>query len=98
MSYTIKFSTRALTEYSDAFIWYADKSDGLEKRFEKAANEQLEFIALHPEAGSPYRHLKGRKLKKFPYKIYYSLDDIQQVATIVAILHDAQDNEKLKYR
>jgi plasmid stabilization system protein ParE len=84
MSYTIKFSKKALIEYSDAFIWYAEKSEGLEKRFEKASNDQLEFIALHPEAGSPYRHLRGRKLKKFPYKIYYSLDNFHQVATIVA--------------
>ena len=97
MSYTIRFSPDALTDYSDIHDWYEEKS--LEEKFEKEVNERLKFIALYPEAsGFKYRHLRGTRLKKFPYRILFELDESLQIATIVAILHDARNSEILEKR
>ena len=78
MSYTIRFSPYALGDYSEAFEWYEDKNKGLEKRFEKEVTDRLKFISHYPEAsGYKYQHLRGTRLKKFPYRIFFELDDPQ---------------------
>jgi plasmid stabilization system protein ParE len=97
MSYTIRFAPDALGDYSEAYEWYEDK--GVEKKFERAVLDRLKFISLYPEA-SPYKylHLRGTHLKKFPYRLFFELNDTHRVATIVAILHDARENALLNQR
>jgi plasmid stabilization system protein ParE len=97
MSYTIRFSPDALGDYSEAYEWYEDKN--VEKKFERAVLDRLKFIALYPEA-SPlkYQHLRATHLKKFPYRLFFELNDALKTATIVAILHDARDNALLIQR
>jgi plasmid stabilization system protein ParE len=97
MSYTIRFAPDALGDYSEAYAWYEDK--GVEKKFERAVLDRLKFIALHPEA-SPlkYKHLRATHIKKFPYRLFFELNDVLKVATIVAILHDARDSTSLTQR
>jgi plasmid stabilization system protein ParE len=97
MSYTIRFAPDALDDYSEAYEWYEDK--GVEKKFERAVLDRLKFIALYPET-SPlkYEHLRATHLKKFPYRLFFELNDTLKIATIVAILHNARDNALLNQR
>jgi plasmid stabilization system protein ParE len=97
MNYTIRFTPDALSDYSEAYEWYEDK--GVENKFERAVLDRLKFIALYPEA-SPlkYQYLRATHLKKFPYRLFFELNDTQKIATIVAILHDARDNALLSQR
>ena len=97
MNYTIRFAPDALGDYSEAYEWYEDK--GVEKKFERAVLDRLKFISLYPEA-SPYKyqHLRGTHLKKFPYRLFFELNDALKIATIVAILHDARDSALLNQR
>jgi plasmid stabilization system protein ParE len=99
MSYTIRFSPDALGDYSEAYEWYEDKNEGVEKKFERAVLDRLKFIALYPEASAyKYQHLRGTRLKKFPHRLFFELNETLKVATIVAILHDARDNALLSQR
>lgn len=99
MNYTVLFSTDALSDYSDASDWYEMQSKGLEKKFESEMLNRIKFISLHPEA-SPYKfkHLRGTRLKKFPYYIYFELNETLQTATILAILHESRDSEIFEQR
>jgi plasmid stabilization system protein ParE len=99
MSYTIRFSPNALADYSEAYEWYEDKNEGVEKKFERAVLDRLKFIALYPEASAfKYQYLRGTRLKKFPYRLFFELNETRKMASIVAILHDARDNALLSQR
>jgi plasmid stabilization system protein ParE len=99
MSYIIRFSPDALGDYSEAYEWYDDKSNGLEKKFERDVLDRLKFISINPEASAyKYQHLRGTRLKKFPYRIFFEVNDSLQIATIVAVLHEARDHNLLKGR
>jgi plasmid stabilization system protein ParE len=97
MSYTIRFSPDALSDYSEVYEWYEDK--GVEKKFERAVLDRLKFISVYPEA-SPlkYKHLRATHLKKFPYRLFFELDDTLKIATVLAILHNAREHTLLNQR
>ena len=99
MSYTIMFRRKALVDYDEARDWYHEKSPDLKIRFEKAISEGLKKVALHPKAYSPrFDDVRIMPLKKFPYIICYRVDDTNQIATVIAVWHQARDRDPLQRR
>jgi toxin ParE1/3/4 len=99
MRSTIKILKSALDDLQDALDWYESQSEGLEQRFSKEINERLKFIATYPEASHiRAENFRGTQLKKFPYSIYYSFDEPNNLIQVSAILHDKRDKSILKTR
>ncbi len=92
MSYSVKFTSKALTDYNEIQLWYENQSETLRLQFEKAVKDRLTFAAENPES-SPVQHnnIRGILLKKFKHKIYYRIDDIRQFIVITAILHTSRN-------
>jgi plasmid stabilization system protein ParE len=103
MSYTIKLRLQTIADFEEACHWYRDKSIETEDKFKKAFRERLSDIAENPEAYG-VRFEKGTykvravNVKKFPYLIFYIVNNVQQTVRIIALWHDARDREKLKTR
>ncbi len=93
MSYIVKFTQKALTDYNEIRLWYEEQSEMVRLNFEQAVKEKLKIVSEHPEA-SPvqYNNTRGILLKKFKYKIYYRVDDLRQFIVITAILHTSRDS------
>jgi plasmid stabilization system protein ParE len=93
MSYAVKFTPKALTDYNEIKLWYEEQSEIVRQHFEQAVKERLNFASEYPEA-SPiqHSHIRGILLKKFKYKIYYRVDDIRQFIVITPILHTSRDS------
>ncbi len=93
MSYAIKFTPKALTDYNEIRLWYEEQSEMVRHHFEQAVKERLNFASEYPEA-SPIQHnnIRGILLKKLKYKIYYRVDDIRQFIVVTAILHTSRDS------
>lgn len=99
MSYTIKFTSKALADYNDIRLWYEEQSETARLQFEKAVKDRLKFIADYPEA-SPFQHKNNRGilLKKYKYKVYYRVDNAKQVVVVTAILHTSRSPDFRKDR
>jgi toxin ParE1/3/4 len=99
MSNMLHVIPSALDDIQNALDWYAEQSEGLEKRFHKALIERLKFIQTHPEAASFLdKRFRGSQLKKFPFTVYYHFDEANAVIRVVAILHNKRDKAILKKR
>ena len=49
MDFQVIFHKEAKVEYSESFVWYELRSDGLGVRFRNAVNATIEKIKLNPE-------------------------------------------------
>jgi plasmid stabilization system protein ParE len=99
MSYKVKFTPKAFSDYNDIGMWYEEQSEKVRHNFEQAVKERLKFVAENPEA-SPIQHnnIRGVLLKKYKYKIYYRVDNTRQFIVVTAILHTSRDPDEAKKR
>lgn len=79
----------AAAEYENALLWYAARSVQVALGFEKAIEQSIRYISLHPEA-PPLCDQRHRycKIRKYPYGIIYKLTD--RGTRIVAVAHHRQ--------
>ena len=77
----------AAEELAAAVGWYEDRRAGLGAEFFDAIERTLNRIAELPEAGSPFRDLKARRLlvAGFPYQVVYRIDS--EGIRVIAIAH-----------
>jgi plasmid stabilization system protein ParE len=103
MSHTINLRLTAIHDFEEDCRWYYDKSEETEEKFKKAFRERLYEISENPEAYT-IRFKKGTQsirainIKKFPYLIFYTVNNALQSVRIVAVWHDARDRNVLKRR
>ena len=74
----------AAEELAAAVAWYEERRAGLGSEFYDAIVRTMDRIAEMPEAGSPFRDLKARRMlvAGFPYQVVYPIDsgDIRVIA------------------
>ena len=88
MNYRIFLLEEAENELDESFIWYETQKIGLGAEFISHIEKSFEFIKNNPHASQKkrknvYRHV----MKKFPFGIYYSIDQKQIQIKIIGILH-----------
>jgi plasmid stabilization system protein ParE len=99
MAYQIQVKLQAELEMEEAIAWYESQSLGLGVEF------LIEFLSLSDAIASkpsfftmkspPFRRAL---MKKFPYAIYYAVNDQKQEVVILSVWHVKRDPEKLKKR
>lgn len=100
MSYTIQFSPEASSDLTDILGWYKSQSTpDLQRRFIEDMSKTLKVIQSSPKSFS-IRFKKARCgiVKKFPYNVYYWVDDVQQNINVFAILHQSRNPKTWKHR
>ncbi|MGK5088872.1 type II toxin-antitoxin system RelE/ParE family toxin [Bdellovibrionota bacterium FG-2] len=86
MSLQLIFRPEAEAEVADAYAWYGEQNPGLGSHFLLCMEAALSQITRHPDA-SPVVHRKIRRtlLRRFPYGVFYILEDTRIV--ILAVFH-----------
>lgn len=99
MGYTIAFHTGGLKDYDEACSWYWDKNPETETLFKKAIDQRLQDVVKNPEAyGIRFKSIRAINVKKFPYLIYYEIDFRFKYIYVLAVWHEARDQNALKRR
>ena len=74
----------AAEELAAAIGWYEERRAGLGSEFYDAIVRTMSRIAEIPEAGSPFRNMKAKRMlvAGFPYQVIYRIDsdDIRVIA------------------
>ena len=98
MPYIINYYPKAELEYLEAYAWYKECLDGLEKRFEFCVESRIKTIADNPLL-YPNKKFDSRECKvaDFPYLIVYKFYPKEQLILIVSIFHTSRSPKK-KYR
>ncbi len=100
MSYSIIITPAALQDLREITDWYFEQSPGLDADFDLAFAESARKIAVYPSAGSPIprRNVRYALLQKFPYKVFYRVNEPQKRIEIVALIHAARHPRVWKRR
>lgn len=97
--YQVIFSSKALQDVEEAASWYEEQKQGLGMEFTLKLEEAVNLLKNNPEV---YRRveLEIRKipLKKFPYAIFYEIEEAAQEVGIIAVIHNKRNPQVLKKR
>ncbi len=91
MPYAVKFSRLAAQDLQEICDWYEAQSLGLSDKFLEVLQIMVEQIGENPyrfmEKGDSARMVL---LKKFPYKIFYMVNESKRTARVIALMHRAR--------
>lgn len=98
MSYYVKILPQALKDAIDTKKWYNKKSEGLGNEFKFEVDKEIEYIRKYPEHYQViHKDLRQSVLNRFPYLIFYLLEEKNKRIIIMGILHSKR-NPKLIHK
>ena len=97
MVYELVIKPEAETDMSEAFEWYEKARIGLGFDFLNQIKAGLGYILKHPFAvAEKYRSTRHYLIKRFPYKIIYSVEHSEII--VLAVIYGGRDPEWMKKR
>jgi toxin ParE1/3/4 len=86
---TFDFHPEAREEFHDASHWYEDRSIFAGDRFVSAVRAAVNAILADPLRYQPVDEgIRVYRLKKFPFRLYYSFDEGADFVCIYAVMHE----------
>lgn len=86
---TFDFHPEARDEFHDAAHWYEERSMYAGDRFVAAVRAALDVVLADP---TRYQLLNGDvrvfRLRKYPFRLYYTFDEAAQFVCIYAVMHE----------
>ena len=97
MAHTIIIRPEAENDIYKAFDWYEQQRAGLGKEFAQELSASMDRIMESPRLYSElYRGIRRALLKRFPFGVYYLLNDEKII--VLSVLHLAMDPAKWESR
>ncbi len=91
MPYAVKFSRLAVQDLQEICAWYESQSPGLSDRFLDILQTLVEQISENPHR---FMEKEGNArmalLRKFPYKVFYMINDSKSTVRVIALMHRAR--------
>jgi len=82
----VKFDPLAQREYDDAIEYYEVQEEGLGEKFRAAVSAAIAILERYPDIGEEVRPgIRKMLLRRFPYKLLYSVIDDE--VYIIAVAH-----------
>lgn len=99
MSYKIKLLPIVYTDLRKAKNWYHDKSETLAKEFKIEVDKEIDYIGGYPEHyQQKYKALRQSLVTRFPYAIFYLVEEEQKRVIIFGVLHTSRNPEIVRKR
>ena len=98
MAFTTVLDPRAINDIQQAIDYYDEQQPGLWEKFEESLNEYLVKLEQHPFYQVGYDEIHCLPLKKYPYMIYFTIDEEEQLITVRAVFNTLRNPEIWKKR
>lgn len=99
MSYNIKLLPIVHTDLRKAKKWYHDKNETLSKEFKIEVNKEIDYIGEYPDHYQlKYKELRQSLVARFPYAVFYLVEEEQKRIIIFGVLHTSRDPEIVRKR
>ena len=95
MIFEIVIEPRALLDIQDAIDYYESKQAGLGDYFYQEIDEHLELLSENPFFQIRYKDYRGLPIKKFPFIIFYFIDEKLKKVYVLSIFNTSMN--PLKY-
>lgn len=94
MVYKIFVSPRAQKEIENAIDFYALYSETAPLHFITALKDSYEILGTSPFFRIRYKNIRALKIKKFPYALYYTIDEDTKCIRILSCFHGKRNPTK----
>lgn len=95
MSYKIYVTPIAQAHIQEAYSYYKNKASiSVAKSFKKELGDAYKSLAVNPFYELRTQNFRAIPLKKFPYFIFYEVNENLKEVKIVAIFNTSQSTEK----
>lgn len=99
MSYKIKLLPVVYTDLKTVKKWYYKKSKTLAQEFKIEVNKEIDYIGKHPEHYQrKYKELRQSLVTRFPYAIFYLVEEEQKRIIVFGVLHTSRNPEIIRKR
>ena len=99
MEYNLILDNDALNDIDEAASWYEKQQKDLGVEFLLKFEEAVEFLQKNPKIFAiVFSHFRRMLLNKFPYAIYYSVNEKKKEVEVVAVFHTSRSSEIWKKR
>ena len=90
MKCEVAYRPEAFADIAEAFLWYEAQRPGLGAQFEAAIGATIQLVAHMPQlAPVVVRSLRRALIPRFPFALYYSVED--SLIQVRAVLHTSRD-------
>ena len=97
MKYGVLLTPEANQDINDIFHWYELKTKGLGKDFLTQIDNSLKTIQTNHEMFSmKYKNVRRCLMKRFPHKVFYTVEKNQII--ILAVIFGGRDPDWIKKR
>lgn len=98
MEFKVIIVERADLEIEEAYLYYENIQEGLGIQFVLEYEKYLKTLKNIPFFEQRYQAIRILPLKKFPYSIHFSVDELQSTVTIHAVICDYQNPETTRIK
>jgi toxin ParE1/3/4 len=85
MKYKVRITLNAKNDIKEAVSFYESKKDGLGKEFLTAFKSYKKQLSSIVTARIWYKSIRGFPMKRFPYTLFYSIDESVETIFITAV-------------
>ena len=94
MSYSINLLPIVHTDLRRAKKWYKEKNELLAEEFKQEVNKEINYIGQNPQHYQrKYKELRQSLVTRFPYAIFYQVEESKKKVIVFGILHTSRDPE-----
>lgn len=95
MGYKISISPRAQQEIEEALDYYSQNSLDATQKFIYELIRTYKILKTNPFFRIYYKTVRGVKLHKFPYSLFFTVDKSQNTIKILSCFHNFRNPKKL---
>jgi plasmid stabilization system protein ParE len=94
MAYKIIVSPRAQKEIENAIDFYALYSENAPEKFILALKHSYKALAINPFFTVFYKNIRGLKIEKFPYSLYFTINEELNTVKVLSCFHNKRNPRK----
>ncbi len=99
MQYKLVITHSAQNDILDASDWYEYQSKGRGELYMLSIDKCIKLVLKNPFSFAIiYLQIRKANAKKYPYSLYYRIDEIKNEITIFAVIHQSRSEEIWKNR
>lgn len=99
MKYVLKLVPVVYRDLQKAKKWYTTINIELTKDFKEKVNQEFEYINQFPKHYQKKNNeIRQAFVTRFPYTIYYIIEEKSKTILIIGVLAQKQNSEKIKKR
>lgn len=94
MVFEIIVSPKAQREIENAIDYYSLQNPEIPSKFIKSISESYSTLETNPFFSLRYKNIRALKINRFPFSLYYIVDEKKKKVRVLSCFHNKRDPNK----